>query len=174
MNEGAQGLVERVLDSYRAHRSAAEAKRKSGSRSSWPSANVLSKGITTFEDAGSPFATVDLFRKMAEQGELGLRMWVMLRAPQRELAAKLRRYHMIGVGGDHLTVRAIKEYMDGALGSRGAWLLAPYSDMPDDAPNRSGINMESWRHPTRRRSWRSRMAFSFAPTPSATAPIARC
>jgi predicted amidohydrolase YtcJ len=49
---------------------------------------------------------------------------------------------MVGVGGEHLTVRAIKEYMDGALGSRGAWLLAPYSDLPEDAPNRSGINVE--------------------------------
>jgi hypothetical protein len=33
--------------------------------------------------------------------------------------------------------------MDGALGSRGAWLLAPYSDLPADAPNRSGINTEN-------------------------------
>ncbi|MGC9974559.1 MAG: hypothetical protein ABSC36_04110, partial [Gaiellaceae bacterium] len=57
------------------------------------------KGITTFEDAGSPLATVDLFRKMAEQGELGLRMWVMLRAPQSELAANLRRYLFLVVSG---------------------------------------------------------------------------
>src|SRR6202451_593443 len=49
---------------------------------------------------------------------------------------------MVGVGGDHLTVRAIKEYMDGALGSRGAWLLAPYADLPPGAPNASGINTE--------------------------------
>ena len=79
---------------------------------------------------------------MAEQGELGLRMWVMLRAPQAELSGKLRRYYMLGVGEDHLTVRAIKEYMDGALGSRGAWLLAPYSDLPANASNRTGINVE--------------------------------
>jgi predicted amidohydrolase YtcJ len=85
---------------------------------------------------------VDLFRKMAERGELGLRLWVMLRAPQSELAANLRRYYMVGAGGDHLTVRAIKEYMDGALGSRGAWLLAPYTDLPEDAPNGSGLNAE--------------------------------
>ncbi len=98
----------------------------------------MSKGITTFEDAGSPFATVDLFRKMAEQGELPLRLWVMLRAPQDQLATNLHRYHMVGAGNDHLTVRAIKEYMDGALGSRGAWLLAPYTDMPDS----TGLNLE--------------------------------
>ena len=143
LNERAQELVERVLDAYRARRSATEAQAEIRQQIKLAERECLSKGITTFEDAGSPLATVDLFRKMAEQGELGLRMWVMLRAPERELAANLRRYYMIGVGGDHLTVRAIKEYMDGALGSRGAWLLAPYSDLPADAPNRSGINTEN-------------------------------
>ena len=124
MNEGAQGLIDHVLDSYRAHRPASEAEAEIRQQIKLAERECLSKGITTFEDAGSPFATVDLFRKMAEQGELGLRMWVMLRAPQDELLAKARRYYVVGMGGDHLTVRAIKEYMDGALGSRGAWLLS--------------------------------------------------
>ena len=92
----------------------------------------ISKGITSFEDAGSPFATVDVFREMAEKHELPLRMWVMLGASTTaQLAANLDRYRMIGVGDNHLTVRAIKRYMDGALGSRGAWLLEPYTDKPD-------------------------------------------
>jgi predicted amidohydrolase YtcJ len=135
LNERAQELVERVLDSGKETQVRQQIK--------LAERECLSKGITTFEDAGSPLATVDLFRKMAEQGELGLRMWVMLRAPRSELAGNLRRYHMVGVGGDHLTVRAIKEYIDGALGSRGAWLLAPYSDLPAGAPNGSGINTEN-------------------------------
>jgi predicted amidohydrolase YtcJ len=142
LNEGAQAFVERALDGYRAKRPAAEAEAEIRQQIKLAERESLSKGITTFEDAGSPLATVDVFRKMAEQGELGLRMWVMLRGPQAELAANLRRYYMIGVGGDHLTVRAIKEYMDGALGSRGAWLLAPYTDLPEEAPNRSGLNVE--------------------------------
>jgi predicted amidohydrolase YtcJ len=142
MNEGAQELIEHALESSRAQRPASEAEAEIRQQIKLAERESLSKGITTFEDAGSPFATVDLFRKMAEQGELGLRLWVMLRAPQAELAANLRRYYMVGVGGDHLTVRAIKEYMDGALGSRGAWLLAPYSDLPEDATNGSGMNVE--------------------------------
>lgn len=142
LNEGAQQLVERVLASYRANRPRAEADAELRRQIQLAERDCLSKGITTFEDAGSPFATVDVFRAMAERGELELRLWVMLRAPQAELAAKMRKYYMIGAGSDHLTVRAIKEYMDGALGSRGAWLLAPYSDLPPDAPNRSGINVE--------------------------------
>ncbi len=142
LNEGAQDLIEHVLDLYRARRPAAEAEAETRQQIKLAERESLSKGITTFEDAGSPFATVDLFRKMAEQGELGLRMWVMLRAPRDELFAKARRYYVVGMGGEHLTVRAIKEYMDGALGSRGAWLLQPYSDLPEDAPNRTGINVE--------------------------------
>ncbi len=142
MNEGAQELIEHVLDAYRARRPAAEAEGEARQQIKLAERECLSKGITTFEDAGSSFGTVDLFRKMAEQGELGLRLWVMLRAPQDELFAKARRCYVVGMGGEHLTVRAIKEYMDGALGSRGAWLLAPYSDLPEDAPNRAGINVE--------------------------------
>lgn len=142
LNEGAQKLVERALDAYRAQRPAADAEAERREQIKLAEQESLSKGITTFEDAGSAFATVDLFRKMAQSGELRMRLWVMLRAPQEELFAKARQYYVVGMGGDHLTVRAIKEYMDGALGSRGAWLLQPYSDLPDDAPNRTGINVE--------------------------------
>jgi len=142
MNESAQELIEHVLDAYRARRPPADAEAEMRQQMKLAERECLSKGITTFEDAGSSLDTVDLFRKMAEHGELGLRLWLMLRAPQTELAANLRRYYMVGVGGDHLTVRAIKEYMDGALGSRGAWLLAPYADLPADAPNRNGMNVE--------------------------------
>jgi hypothetical protein len=98
----------------------------------------LSKGITSFEDAGSSLETVDVFREMARKSELRLRLWVMLRGSNQELAPNLDRYRMIGEGNNHLTVRAIKHYMDGALGSRGAWLLEPYADKPDSR----GLNVE--------------------------------
>jgi predicted amidohydrolase YtcJ len=69
---------------------------------------------------------------MADRHELNLRLWVMLGGGTTEqLAANLDRYRIQGAGDNHLTVRAIKRYMDGALGSRGAWLLAPYTDKPD-------------------------------------------
>ncbi len=51
-------------------------------------------------------------------------------------AAGLKRYRTIDYGGGFLTVRAIKRQIDGALGSRGAWLLAPYSDKPES----TGLN----------------------------------
>src|SRR5207253_9526165 len=88
------------------------------------------------------FATIDLMKKMEEEGALGLRLWVMIRVPTAQLAEKVRDYRIIGFADEHLTVRAIKRQMDGALGSRGAWLLAPYADLPADAPNKSGMNTE--------------------------------
>jgi predicted amidohydrolase YtcJ len=97
---------------------------------------VLSKGITTFQDAGSSFETIDSMRHMVDEGALGVRLWVMVREDNEKEAPKLARYRMIDYGNGHLTVRAIKRQIDGALGSRGAWLLEPYSDKPDS----TGLN----------------------------------
>jgi len=97
---------------------------------------VLSKGITTFEDAGSSFSTVDMLKEMADDGALGVRMWVMLREPNERLAEELPNYRIINYGDHRLTVRAIKRVIDGALGSHGAWLLEPYEDLPSS----SGLN----------------------------------
>jgi hypothetical protein len=100
---------------------------------------VLSKGITSFQDAGSGLGTVDILREMAQAGELRVRLWIMLSASNEILAEALPRYRMIGVGDNHLTVRAIKRAIDGALGSHGAWLLDPYEDLPTS----SGLNTSS-------------------------------
>jgi len=142
MNEGAQALVERALDAYRSHRPAGEAEAEAHRQVELAVRESLSKGITTFEDAGSPLAVVDLLKTLAKEDKLGLRVWMMLRQPNDVLAPNLKKYYMIGVGNDHLTVRAIKRQIDGALGSRGAWMLAPYSDLPAGAPNRSGLATE--------------------------------
>jgi hypothetical protein len=103
------------------------------------SREVLSKGVTSFQDAGSSLATVDLMKAMVDEGTIGVRLWVMLRQPNQTLAPNLARYRMVDYGNGHLTVRAIKHSIDGALGSRGAWLLEPYSDAPDSA----GLNTTS-------------------------------
>jgi len=94
---------------------------------------ALSKGITSFQDAGSSFEEIDVFKEMAEDGSLDIRLWVMVRESVAELTEHLAAYKMIGVGDDRLTVRAIKMAIDGALGSHGAWLLEPYSDLPESA-----------------------------------------
>jgi predicted amidohydrolase YtcJ len=97
---------------------------------------VLSKGITTFVDAGSSFGTVDLLKQMADSGTLGPRLYVMLRVGNEELRERIGQYRVNGAGNDYLTVRAIKVSIDGALGPHGAWLLAPYADLTSS----SGLN----------------------------------
>ena len=100
------------------------------------SEEALSKGITSFQDAGSGFATVDLLKSLVDQDSLGVRLWIMIRAGNDELREKLASYRMVGYGDNMLTVRAIKVTIDGALGSHGAWLLEPYNDLPRS----SGLN----------------------------------
>lgn len=95
----------------------------------------LSKGVTSFQDAGSSFGSIDQFKYMAKRGRLGVRLYVMIRSSNSQLAKKLKDYRMINFADHHLTVRAVKRTIDGALGSRGAWLFEPY----DDSPHSTGL-----------------------------------
>jgi predicted amidohydrolase YtcJ len=110
------------------------------------SREALSKGVTTLHDAGASFATIDGLRRLAEAGELPVRLYVMVRGESNEvMAERLPEYRMIGVGNGHLTVRSIKRQVDGALGAHGAWLLEPYDDLPATA----GLVLESVEEVTR-------------------------
>lgn len=88
----------------------------------------LSKGITSFQDAGSRLYELDEYRKMAENNEMNLRLWAMVREKADDMEGKLKDYRWIGLGNDFLTVRSVKSEVDGALGAFGAWLLRPYND----------------------------------------------
>lgn len=94
------------------------------------SQEAVSNGITTFHDAGSSFAEIDQLQAAVDAGRLPLRLYVMLSESNQSIASDAGRHRLVGYGGDRLTVRAIKRYMDGALGSHGAWLKEPYSDLP--------------------------------------------
>jgi predicted amidohydrolase YtcJ len=101
---------------------------------------VVSKGITSFQDAGEPYEVIDRIKRMIDDGRMHVRLWVMVRTDDNaKLAAGLDRARVVGYGDNRLTVRAIKLQIDGALGSRGAWLLEPYSDKPDS----TGLNTTS-------------------------------
>ena len=98
--------------------------------------HLLSEGITTAHDAGA--SQVDLAAQwaMARRGDLDMRLYSMVYASDEgALSEWLARGPLINAGGDKLTVRSIKVQADGALGSRTAWLHAPYTD----APNTSGV-----------------------------------
>ena len=130
LRETAQQLVRTRLAEWEGNRPESDKEAEALRAIELAGADLLSKGITTFHDAGAPFATIDRFRRLAETGKLPVRMYVMVgREPPETLKARLPQYRMIGVGGNYLTVRSIKLVADGALGSRGAWLLAPYEDL---------------------------------------------
>lgn len=90
----------------------------------------LGVGITSFQDAGSTFEEIARYKALAEADSLGLRLWVMVRHPYAMLKDHVEGLPILGAGHDKFTCRAIKSEVDGALGSFGAWLLAPYADKP--------------------------------------------
>jgi predicted amidohydrolase YtcJ len=139
LNEKAQGLVQTAMNRDLERRTPTQRDADDEKQIDLAAQECISKGITTFEDAGSPAAVIERLQRRASAGTLPLRMWVMLRESNALVARDAPRLRMIGFGDDHLTVRAIKRQIDGALGTRGAWLLAPYSDLPST----SGLPTES-------------------------------
>ena len=132
LRETAQRIVSRVRSRSREGRSAEEVEAEMRRFVELASQDVLSKGVTSFHDAGSSFGDIDFFKQLEAAGELPVRLYVMVRGESNEqMDELLPRYRMIADGNDFLTVRSIKRQIDGALGSHGAWLLEPYSDMPE-------------------------------------------
>ncbi len=86
-------------------------------------------GVTTVAEPGTNDDALAAQRELIERGEYTIRNHAML-ADGALLEAQLTNGPMDGAHGGRLSVRAIKLYADGALGSRGAALLAPYSDDP--------------------------------------------
>ncbi len=122
-NERAQGLVSRYVeeegdgDSQRALQLAVK--------------ECLENGITSFQDAGSGTDAINSIREGLSKGELKVRLYVMLTSRDPELLeAWYNKGPEIGTGDNYLTIRSIKLNADGALGSRGAWLLDDYRDRP--------------------------------------------
>ena len=88
-------------------------------------------GWTQVQDPGGTYAEVELFKKLHDEGKIKLRIYKALSAPGKEAERLFRDGPIIGADDHHLTVRTLKLYADGSLGSRSAALLQPYSDMPD-------------------------------------------
>jgi len=87
-------------------------------------------GWTQIQDAGGSFADVDIFKKLYAAGTIKLRIYKAVYGPGPNASRLMNEGPTIGAFGNRLTVRTIKVVSDGALGSRGAALLGPYSDAP--------------------------------------------
>jgi hypothetical protein len=94
-------------------------------------AECLMHGVTSVHDAGVDAATIALYREMIDAGQFPLRDYAMIAATD---TAGVDQFFasgpLLAYGDNRLTVRCIKAFADGALGSRGAALLAPYTDDP--------------------------------------------
>ncbi len=134
--ETASGLIDKALDAWQAAKTPEERAADARRMIERATEEAFSKGVTSFQDAGSNLDTVALFKQVASEGKLGIRLWVMVRDTNERLRERLAQEKVVGMAEDHLTVAAIKVTADGALGSRGAWLLEPYAD----SPGSTGLN----------------------------------
>jgi predicted amidohydrolase YtcJ len=87
-------------------------------------------GLTSVHDAGVDAGTIDVYEELARGGQYTLRNYVMIRQDDSTLARYFRRGPQSALYDGHLWIRSIKISVDGALGSRGAALLDPYTDEP--------------------------------------------
>lgn len=136
--ENAAGLIDRVRARDLAALSAEQRRQRRTQILELADRKLVSHGITTIHDAGASFEDVRLYREAAATGRLRVRLYVMLNEPNERLAEEGAAYRSADRLDHRVTVRAVKRYIDGALGSHGAWLKSPYADLPT-----SGLNTES-------------------------------
>lgn len=92
---------------------------------------IAANGLTEIHDAGAGAATITAIQELIAEGSMPIRVYLMLDNDEQLMGEWLSKGPLIDYGG-RLTIRSIKMYADGALGSRGAALLVPYSDDPDN------------------------------------------
>src|SRR5262245_30960939 len=93
---------------------------------------IAANGLTEMHDAGADGATIAAVRQLIDEKKFPIRVYTILTDDASLLDTWFRSGPQIGYR-ERLTVRAVKLYADGALGSRGAALLAPYSDDPNNS-----------------------------------------
>ena len=128
--ETAQGLISRAYARDQAKKSPEERIRELEKIALLAAEECVAKGVTCVHDPGVSFETIDLYKRLIDEGRLKIRLYVMINESNDRLAQRIDEYRLEGYGQYHLTVRAIKRFMDGALGAHGAWLLEPYTDLP--------------------------------------------
>ncbi len=101
-----------------------------------------SVGLVGVHDAGASRASIDLYEQMAQAKELNLRLYVMIGDDSSALAHYMQVGPRSALYDGQVWVRAIKLYADGAMGSRGAALLEPYSN----DPNNTGLLLSAPAH----------------------------
>jgi len=96
-------------------------------------------GLTSIHEAGLDLDGIALYKELLAENRLPLRAYVMALGTGETAAAMLQHPREEWLGDDRLSIRSFKVFLDGALGSRGAELLSPYND----APNEHGLELMS-------------------------------
>ena len=91
----------------------------------------LSLGWTQIQDAGGSYEDVELYKKLYGEGKIKLRIYKAVHGPSANADKILEGGAIVAAFENRFNARAIKVVSDGALGSRGAALLAPYADAPE-------------------------------------------
>ena len=91
----------------------------------------LALGWCQIQDAGGSYQDVDLYKKLYGEGKIKLRIYKAVYGPGPKAQRLINEGPIVGTFENRFTVRTIKVVSDGALGSRGAALLEPYSDAPE-------------------------------------------
>ena len=123
--DNAKGLINRVVPppSHEETKQAIVAGAKEANR--W--------GLIGVDDPGEPRAAIETYEELAKAGQLSLRTYIMVRDNKADLDYYFAKGPQSALYDGHLWIRSIKLYMDGALGSRGAALLDPYTDDPGNS-----------------------------------------
>ena len=123
-NERAQGLISKHVDTNLGKDSDIRAIELAVK-------TCLEHGITSIHDAGTGSKTITTLRSAIDKNLLKVRVYAMLTSRDTSLLNQwYKNGPEIGLGNDFLTIRSIKLNADGALGSRGAWLIDEYTDRP--------------------------------------------
>ena len=131
LREGSAQPARDALADYQAQRSPEEIERVRHRHVQLAADDAMKNGITSFQDMGSSFETIDLLETMADEGNLPIRLYMAIQETAEDMKDKLADYRKVGYGNGYLTVRTIGEkVLDGALGTHGGWLLEPYTDLP--------------------------------------------
>lgn len=119
-NERAQGLIARLIP---------ESSEETEAKALTLAMDACAReGITSFHDAGASRKEIELFKKFRSENKMKTRLYVMISGRDPELVYEWIRKGPEIDSSNFLTIRSIKLNCDGALGSRGAWLLEPYED----------------------------------------------
>jgi len=120
--DNAQGLMRRVIPRPTRDEVKSEVQAAIAEGQKW--------GLTGVHDAGASAQTLEIYEELGKAHALNFRLYAMISDDSATVAKWFARGPLVAGYDSTLWIRSVKLYMDGALGSRGAALLDPYSDNP--------------------------------------------